>query len=147
MSSANVKHLEENIQAVSSDALESSAACIYENPRLSVDGQNRQDKLAAASPSRGGRERERNKTRRRISRYAQIDLVFASSQRVKCHMPRSRMEPQGCERHRWVKPRGRNERARVSQDLRSLDATHWRGFLFRRLFAQDHWLLFAALRA
>ena len=34
----------------------------------------------------------------------------------------SRMEPQGCERHRWVKPRGRNERERVSQNLRSLDA-------------------------
>jgi len=32
-----VKHLEENIQATSSDAAESSAACIYENPRLSVD--------------------------------------------------------------------------------------------------------------
>jgi hypothetical protein len=31
----------------------------------------------------------------------------------------SRMEPQGCERHRWVKPTGRNERERVSQNLRS----------------------------
>ncbi len=31
-----------------------------------------------------------DKTRRRISRYAQIDLVFASSQRVKCQMPCSR---------------------------------------------------------
>jgi hypothetical protein len=33
------------------------------------------------------------------------------------------MEPQGCERHRWVEPRGRNERERVSQNLPSLDAT------------------------
>jgi hypothetical protein len=31
----------------------------------------------------------------------------------------SRMEPQGCERHRWVKLRGRNERERVSQSFRS----------------------------
>ena len=51
-------------------------------------------------------------------------LVFASSQRVKCQMPCSRMEPQGCERHRWVKLRGRNERERVSQSFRSLSATH-----------------------
>jgi hypothetical protein len=29
-----------------------------------------------------------------------------------------RMEPQGCTRHRWVKPRGRNERERVSQSVR-----------------------------
>jgi len=29
-----------------------------------------------------------------------------------------RMEPQGCERHRWVKPRGRKERERVSQSVR-----------------------------
>ena len=35
----------------------------------------------------------------------------------------SRMEPQGCERHRWVKPRGRNKRERVSQNFRSSDAT------------------------
>jgi len=68
--------------------------------------------------------RERNKTRRRISYHAQMDLVFASSQRVKCQMPCSRMEPQGCERHRWVKLRGRNERERVSQSFRSLSATH-----------------------
>jgi hypothetical protein len=27
-----------------------------------------------------------------------------------------RMEPQGCERHRWAKPRGRNERA-VSESI------------------------------
>ena len=27
------------------------------------------------------------------------------------------MEPQGCERHRWVKPRGRHEWERVSQIL------------------------------
>jgi hypothetical protein len=32
-------------------------------------------------------------------------------------LPR-RTEPQGCERHRWVKPRGRNERERVSQSVR-----------------------------
>src|SRR5207249_3982562 len=35
---------------------------------------HREDKLAAASPSCGGRGREGKKTRRRISRYAQIDL-------------------------------------------------------------------------
>ncbi len=28
-----------------------------------------------------------------------------------------RMEPHGCERHRWVKPRGRNERERMSQSV------------------------------
>src|SRR4029077_6608451 len=27
------------------------------------------------------------------------------------------MEPHGCERHRWVKPRGRNERERISQSV------------------------------
>jgi hypothetical protein len=31
----------------------------------------------------------------------------------------SRMEPQGCERDRWVKPRGRNKRERMSQNFRS----------------------------
>jgi hypothetical protein len=59
-----------------------------------------------------------------FSRCAKVDLVFASSQRVKCQMPCSRMEPQGCERHRWVELRGRNERERVSQTFRSLSATH-----------------------
>src|SRR5436190_8733532 len=34
-----------------------------------------------------------------------------------------RMESQGCERDRWVKPRGRKKRERVSQNFRSLDAT------------------------
>ena len=38
-------------------------------------------------------------------------------------MPYSRMEPQGYGRHRWVKPRGRNKRERVSQSFRSSDAT------------------------
>ena len=33
----------------------------------------------------------------------------------------SRMEPQGCERHRWVKPRGRNERERVKSIRPSAD--------------------------
>jgi hypothetical protein len=32
----------------------------------------------------GNRGRDRNKTKHCISRYAQIDLVFASSRRVKC---------------------------------------------------------------
>jgi hypothetical protein len=32
----------------------------------------------------GNRGRDRNKTKHCISRYAQIDLVFAGSQRVKC---------------------------------------------------------------
>jgi hypothetical protein len=31
---------------------------------------------------------------------------------------RRRKEPQGCKRHRWVKPRGRKERERVSQSVR-----------------------------
>src|SRR5256885_6185207 len=35
----------------------------------------------------------------------------------------SRMEPLGYERHRWVKPRGRNKRGRMSQVFRSLDTT------------------------
>src|SRR5438093_8302094 len=30
---------------------------------------------------------------------------------------------QGCERHKWVEPRGRNKRERVSQSFWSLDAT------------------------
>jgi hypothetical protein len=38
-------------------------------------------------------------------------------------MPCSRMEPTGVERHRWGKPTGRNERERMSQSFRSLDAT------------------------
>src|SRR5437016_6121836 len=29
------------------------------------------------------------------------------------------MKPEGCERHRWVKPRGRNKRERMSQNFRS----------------------------
>ena len=33
---------------------------------------------------------------------------------------------QGCVRHRWVEPRGRNERERVSQIVRELRACPWR---------------------
>jgi len=41
--------------------------------------------------------------------------VYQSSEFGAC----SRMEPQGCERDRWVKPRGRNKRERMSQNFRS----------------------------
>jgi len=79
---------------------------------------HRQDKLAAASPSCGGRGRESNKTRRGISRYAQIDSVFARVQEKTSNALLAK-----CMRHRWVKPRGRNKRERVSQSFRSFDAS------------------------
>jgi len=49
------------------------------------------------------------------------------------------MEPQGRERHRWVKPRGRKERERVSQSV------HWRIWCWRfppsRRLRRDKWCL------
>src|SRR5262249_47703037 len=37
------------------------------------------------------------------------------------------MKPQGCERHRWVKPRGREERERVSQSAETDNSVKERG--------------------
>jgi hypothetical protein len=64
--------------------------------------------------------RER-KTRLRVARLSRRSRTKAdhSSLPLFCvstiQFAAGRMEPKGCERHRWVKPRGRKERERISQ--------------------------------
>src|SRR5438093_8616839 len=69
------------------------------------------------------RRNQRNDPGDRLQRNEEVLMLSKPSLRgaaAKYQIACSRMKPQGCERHRWVKPRGRNERERVSRNLRSL---------------------------
>ena len=95
---------------------QSSVSGIFE---LKIDNPSSKDLSGTAKTSAD--EKKQNSTPRFTLRSNRFSLREFAAENIK--MPCSRMEPQGCERHRWVKPRGRNKRERVSQSFRSSDAT------------------------